>query len=567
MLESHDLWAVLFAATAGVALVLATATWQHRATRGARPLTLLMAGVTIWAGASSGVWFGHTLADQTCWLRVTYLGRWMIPVGFLTLALDIARMDRWHTASRTALIASPPILLTILAWVNPGGGYHKEFTGLEVGVFTRYVSVPGPLYWTYAVVGLAMVALGFAILVRAYVRSSGTERGRVAILLVGASLPFLASIVSEFGLVALNGIDPAPLAFLATGALWIYGLSRGRLLDVLPLARDALVEQMSDGVVVLDDAGLVADANPAALSMLQVSRTVPVGQPAAALLDGLVGVVASVRESVIGGSEATSHAVVPMGCIDDCRYVDYKVTALDLGPRARPAHLVVLHDVTEEREKKQLLATAHTELERSHELIVALNEKLREQAIRDPLTSLYNRRFLDDRLPVEIARARREAVSLAFLLVDIDDFKQANDSHSHAMGDAALKMVAEELLAGARMADVVSRYGGDEFLVIMVNADGLSARARGDEFRRRIQERRLVLDHDECTVTVSIGVASVPANGLTAEDAIAAADGALYRAKEAGRNAIGVAPDQKGQWPLTSSHVAPSGVTGDARPI
>lgn len=114
-----------------------------------------MVGVAIWAAASAGTWSTHAFPEQVFWLMVIYLGMSMIPAGFLMLALDIARIDRWRTTGRTALIAFPPILSVILVWTNPGRGYRKAFTALEVGPFTRYVAVPSPLYWTYVVVGLS----------------------------------------------------------------------------------------------------------------------------------------------------------------------------------------------------------------------------------------------------------------------------------------------------------------------------------------------------------------------------------------------------------------------------
>jgi diguanylate cyclase (GGDEF)-like protein len=549
MLELHHLYATLFAIAAGVAFALAAATWRHRATRGARGLMLLTVGVTIWAGASAGAWSVHALAEQVLWLKVIYLGMWMIPVGFLTLALDVARMDRWLTTGRIAVIAFPPILLTILVWANPAHSYHKAFTAVEVGPFTRHVPVPGPLYWTFVAVGFSMVVFGIVILARVLWRSSGAERNRTAILLWGASVPILASIVSEFRLVSLHGLDPTPLAFLGTSVLWMYGLSRGGLLDILPLARHALVDQMSDGVIVLDDLNRIADANPAALSMLGSSGTAPIGQPAEALFDGAEGAVAA-DGSVTGGAHIVSQVAVPSGCSDDCRYVDFMVTALDLGHRRPPAHLIVLHDVTEEREQKHLLATAYADLERSHELIVASNERLQEQTTRDPLTRLYNRRYLEDRLPGEMARTKRDGTSVAFLFLDIDDFKLINDNHSHSMGDACLTLLSELLLGGARGGDIVCRFGGDEFLVVMLNAGTHAAVARAERLRRDVADTRAVLGDDECAFTVSIGVSSVPANGFTAEDGIAAADSALRRAKASGRNGVAVASDQKGSWPL-----------------
>jgi len=556
MVELHHIYAALFAVAAAIAFALTAVAWRHRATRGARPLALLMLGIVIWAGASAVMWSVPTRPEQVFWLRMMSFGTWMVPVGFLNLALDVARIDRWRTPGRIALIAIPPFLLAVIEWLNPGRLYDRAFMGLAVGSHTHYASVPGPLYWAFTMFAYAMIVLGLVIIIRVHRRSSGTERARTTILLIGAIVPFVASIVSESRLLPLSGLDLAPLAFLVTGTLWLAALSRGQLLDILPVARDALVEQMPDGVVVLDDRDRVADANPAALNILDVTRPAPVGQPAEILLGGVTDAVFSLRESVAGGGEKRGDAAVPIGCQDDCRYVDFRVTALDTGPRTRPAHLVVLHDVTEERESKRLLETAHAELERNHRLIVALNEKLQEQAIRDPLTTLYNRRFLEDSLPREMARAEREEASLAFLLLDIDDFKLINDSYSHSAGDAALKMVSEVLLSGARVADIACRYGGDEFLVVMVNADTDIAHARSNDLRKRIEERRVVWDQGEFSITVSIGVSSVPASGITAEDGIAAADAALYRAKEAGRNRTVAALDRKGSWGTTGEDVA-----------
>jgi diguanylate cyclase (GGDEF)-like protein len=240
--------------------------------------------------------------------------------------------------------------------------------------------------------------------------------------------------------------------------------------------------------------------------------------------------------------------MLPLGCSGDCRYVDVTVTALDTGQPARPAHLVVLHDVTEEQTNIMLLEIANTELERRQERIEVLNEELHAQATRDPLTGLYNRRYLDDSLPREIARSHREAEPLGFLAMDIDDFKSVNDDHSHGAGDVALVMVSEVLSSNARGGDIVCRHGGDEFLVVMLGAGTSAAHRRAEDLRRQIEAMPVVWDDEVLHITVSIGVSSLPACGTTAEDAIVAADRALYRAKESGRNATVAAPETEGSW-------------------
>jgi len=548
MVELQDIYVTLFALAAAVALALTALAWRHRETRGARPLAFLMLGVVIWCVSSALMWSASTRPQHVFWLKMMSLGTWMVPVGALTMALDIAKIDSWRTRSRTAALAIPPFALASVVWLNPGWLYHTKFVVVQVGSHTHFASVPGPLYWAFTIYAYAMIALAIAIIVQVYFRAPLSRRARPAMLLIGAAVPLVASFISESRLLSLDGLDLAPLAFLVTGTLWFTSLSRGELLDILPLARDAVVEQMSDGVVVLDHADLVADANPAALTMLHVTGTVPVGEPAETFLGGVTGAVSSLKDTADGPATKVGQAAMPLGCQDDCRYVDYKITALDTGSQQRVAHLVMLHDVTDERRSRDLLQSANVNLARSHEQITALNAKLHEQAIKDPLTTLYNRRFLDQSLPREIARAKREDISLALLLMDIDDFKHVNDDYSHSAGDAALKMVSEIVLASARVSDTVCRYGGDEFLVVMVNATTEAALSRAHDLQRTIEQQPVAWEHGECFVTVSIGVASLPANGVTIQAGISAADAALYAAKGAGRNKAVAAVHEDGSW-------------------
>ena len=169
-------------------------------------------------------------------------------------------------------------------------------------------------------------------------------------------------------------------------------------------------------------------------------------------------------------------------------------------------------------------------------------EELLQQAIRDPLTSLFNRRYLDETLPREIHRALREEESLAVVMIDLDHFKRFNDQWGHEAGDIVLLGVAEALLDGLRASDIACRYGGEELLVVMPGADA-------DEAVRRItaiaaQARSVgarVMGREIEAITFSAGVATVPEHGDSAEVLVRAADRALYMAKETGRDRIVVA--------------------------
>jgi diguanylate cyclase (GGDEF)-like protein/PAS domain S-box-containing protein len=154
----------------------------------------------------------------------------------------------------------------------------------------------------------------------------------------------------------------------------------------------------------------------------------------------------------------------------------------------------------------------------------SLRRELREQAIRDPLTGLFNRRFLEESMNQELARARRGNTGLGVVMLDIDKFKLLNDTRGHAAGDAALCGVARVLMENVRASDVVCRFGGDEFIILMPGAS-LNAATR----KAQRLEQQLKIQQVEC----STGVSTYPDHGSTVAELLKTADAALYRAKAA----------------------------------
>jgi diguanylate cyclase (GGDEF)-like protein len=165
--------------------------------------------------------------------------------------------------------------------------------------------------------------------------------------------------------------------------------------------------------------------------------------------------------------------------------------------------------------------------------------KLSEQSLRDPLTKLYNRRWLGDTLRREVARAVRLGKPLAVLAFDVDHFKWFNDHFGHPAGDEVLKTVAATLATGIRAEDFACRQGGEEFLVVMPGADVATAAARAEALRAEIARRPVsVVGGEREPITVSVGVAVFPAHAPSADELLAAADAALYRAKASGRDRV-----------------------------
>jgi diguanylate cyclase (GGDEF)-like protein len=165
-------------------------------------------------------------------------------------------------------------------------------------------------------------------------------------------------------------------------------------------------------------------------------------------------------------------------------------------------------------------------------------EREKEQAVRDGLTDLYNRREFNKLLQKAVANADRQGGGFALLLFDIDHFKKLNDTYGHPAGDAAIRNTAQVLERHLRQGDHAARYGGEEFAAILPGADEGGALHLAERVRAAIESSRVVFDGARLGVTVSLGVAVWPADGKDQEALLAAADRALYAAKQAGRNRV-----------------------------
>jgi diguanylate cyclase (GGDEF)-like protein len=170
---------------------------------------------------------------------------------------------------------------------------------------------------------------------------------------------------------------------------------------------------------------------------------------------------------------------------------------------------------------------------------MALREKLRNQALRDPLTGLYNRRYMEDCLQRFVRLAEREYREVTLIMVDLDHFKRLNDEHGHAFGDQVLRDTAQVLTGSLRETDIVCRFGGEELVVILPDCPLERGADKAELLRLRIEELSNTHGTD---ISASFGVASLPHTSQTVSDLLSAADQALYKAKQGGRNQVAKAP-------------------------
>ncbi len=231
-----------------------------------------------------------------------------------------------------------------------------------------------------------------------------------------------------------------------------------------------------------------------------------------------------------------------------CQHLDHPLPAASLcvpmiaqGEALGMLYLSSLESGTAIEAKQQLAVTVaeHISLALAN---IKLREKLENQSIRDPLTGLFNRRYMEESLEREIQRCDRKQQSLGIIMLDVDHFKRFNDTFGHEAGDSVLKELGQFLQKYVRGSDIACRYGGEEFTLILPEGNLEVTTKRAEQLREGIKHLHLKYRHEALgQITLSLGVASFPEHGMTGQAVIREADAALYRAKREGRDAVRLA--------------------------
>jgi diguanylate cyclase (GGDEF)-like protein len=230
--------------------------------------------------------------------------------------------------------------------------------------------------------------------------------------------------------------------------------------------------------------------------------------------------------------------------IGDCRYIkddadlikykDYMILPLNIGENQIAGYLAVDRILETDKEKFEILAQQFLiGLRRS-----LLYQKVQGLTITDSLTGVYCRRYFFERFSEELKRSKKNKLSLTFLMVDIDNFKQFNDRYGHLVGDAILRQVAKTIIDTVRQIDFIGRYGGEEISIVLAETDKEQANFAAERIRAAIATAVIKVYDEELKVTTSIGVSTFPDNAGNMQDLIEVADQALYLAKETGKNKV-----------------------------
>ncbi len=452
-----------------------------------------------WANASSPIPF--------FWLDVSFVAPTIISGIFLIFALQVAGQQRWVSKALLFGLCIEPLTVLIMMWSDP---WHGLFFGGERPLDTTMIQHGGPVFWAHIAYSYLMILFAFIVIVRRFVKSSGIYRQQLGMIIVGAAIPWINSFLFVFGLSPIPYADNTPFSTSIAAFAFAYAVLHYRLFDIVPVARDMLVEEMTDGVIVLDASNRIVDANPAAAKWLDIPIEQILGNPVESIFSRWEDIV----EKFIDMRHARIE--VSIGNYSNS-YLDLQISSLYDKKKNFIGRLVVWRDISDLKQTQMEL------------------EKI---AIQDPLTSIYNRRHFYTLAEIEIERAVRGKNPCSIILADIDQFKNVNDQYGHQAGDEALICFAKACRKSLRKIDIFARYGGEEFIALLPETDLDEAVKTAERIRRIVADSSLNSELFDFNITASFGVAKFHGEGDTLDRLIQRADQALYAAKESGRNRV-----------------------------
>jgi diguanylate cyclase (GGDEF)-like protein len=511
-------------------LGVAVFAWRRLLYRPAKLLSALMACVAIWAFASAIEGGVIGISAKVFWSKAAYLGFvFVAPLAFLFI---LTYIDRWSLIRPLILIflGGLSVITLLLAWTNEfhgliWSGFRQGFAGANVLIYDH-----GPWYWVFISFHYALFTIALILMAGDIRNATAPYKQQMYAIILATLIPAIGGGVYLLNISPIPGLDWSPVSTLFSGIIFAYIIYRYKFLDLVPVARAALVEHMLDGIIVLDDRQRILDINPYARNILPNGQSIQIGSR----LPDAVPEFSNYSQKGESASQTLSINLTT----ERTRYIDVRFSTISEKSAGVNCVLLILRDITKRKTIEIELGKANKQLEERLAEIQKLQTLLQEESIRDPLTNLYNRRYLEDILEREFARANRDQYPVGIVMLDIDHFKKVNDSKGHVFGDFVLQQLSDLLLARFRLEDIICRYGGEEFLIVMPGISMENAYSRVDAFRKELEQTLLDNNGETVQITISGGVAMYPENGETIDSVVSAADRAMYRAKEAGRNQI-----------------------------
>ena len=483
-------------------------------TSAGRDFTLLMVCAFVWV-------FGFVfetalipLSSKMVFFKIQFLGIALLPAIWVFLIFDFCGQKLSHKAKILFLIM--PLLTNIIIWSNP---LHHWFMGNPV---LTTESAPFPVvfadyqFWFYFIhvpTGYVYLLIALGMLLRSFTRLDKIYRPQALLLLVSILLPALTDVLYVLGYSPIQYYNFTTAVFSISGLILIWALFSFRFLDLLPLARDMVIDNLDDSVIVFDHLQRMTYCNLAARQNFALSER-------------------NFGEALAHSQNEYIQQVARL--LDEEKYK----TDIEFGEKSKQYFDVRISPVRNRRELQIGWVVTAREITERMELF----KRVENLSIRDTLTGIINRRHFEELARRELQRARRlPQFDLSLVMIDLDHFKVINDTHGHAAGDQVLLSFCQLIQSQLRPWDIFGRIGGEEFALLLLEVDCHNTAIVVERLRQKVEALNVSFGQHNLQITASFGVIcreGLAVSELKLESLFELADQALYRAKQNGRNRV-----------------------------
>jgi len=372
----------------------------------------------------------------------------------------------------------------------------------------------GMWYMVHGVYTFSSMFVAFLLLISHWKETAKAYRPQLIALMFGQLVPIVTAFLYLNGFTP-PGVDPVPMILWLSSLLYLWAISTSRLFRIMPIAKDTIYNSINDGAIVLDESYRLIEFNQASIAMLPNLNKSMFG-----------------KNFVMFWKEQTGESLPFQLTADIADVQEIKLCSED----AERVYQVRITSLEQARNSKGLLLvfTDITEIKR-------LQKKLEQQAYYDELTKIYNRRAFLQQSEQDFEAAKETGMPFTVLLMDIDHFKQVNDTYGHHIGDQLLVHVVTACQTKLLEEHFFARYGGEEFVIALKGYNEAAGEILANQLRRAVEKTPLMTEAGNLSATLSIGVAEVKdSTEETLYQLLHKADTALYAAKEEGRNRVKV---------------------------
>ncbi|MCG8352621.1 MAG: ATP-binding protein [Chloroflexales bacterium] len=375
------LFLLLLIFTVGTSVTLAVFVWQHRSRPGAKSLSLLMLAVAVWSLFYTLALVSTDIAVKQIWINAIYFGVVLVPATWLTFAIQYVDQDRWLSARNLGFLAILPIVTILTVWTNDLHGLFRQSFSLNTsGIFTTFDVVFGPAFWVHTAYSYGLFLLGIMLLLRDWWLTPRIYRRQTSIIIVAALIPWLSNVFYVFRFQPLIPLDLTPFAFALSGLLVALCLFHFRLLELAPVARNLIVEQMGEGLIVLNAQNRIVDINQAAARSIACTPREVIGRAADQAFQHQ-------PELLMCYHNAAPNNEIALEKDGGQRFFDMRLTKLNDRANRSVGCLIVLHDITEHKRVENALIQTKEAAESANRAKSVFLANVSHE-LRTPLTSI-----------------------------------------------------------------------------------------------------------------------------------------------------------------------------------